>query len=687
MRRLAPSPKRARLCGFRSFRAEKFLRPQRSFLLAERGGFNLIIYMKSYLLYVVGAACVAAESFVFADAPAKPAEFNPYGVCAHLSRWEFPFADDEMKLMKDAGIGGFRTDFDWGAIEKKNGTLDFSVWDALVEKSQKHGVEVLPIASGYVPERVRPFPRHPDEFAEFYAKAASRYEGKMKYWEVVNEPDHISFWGGLTPNPREYSVLLKKTYTAIKKQAPTTTVLYGGVSGVPFEYIETTLKEGCGGYFDIMNVHPYNWGGVQEGVLIPKIEKLRALMKKYGVGEKPIWITEFGYFSSDINPCLRSYINRAVEKLGVKVSETTICHIGDEKYNFYSDAFRGCVSRIFPNAKKYKRITFDKLKKLSPQKYPVLYIGGNEHFPYAYIEDLYNYVKEGGIAVHTGGIPFYYNAKIDKNQNLMRCGGDRNTMKIFRLASKTWSDADMQFVKPLLGNKRPYRQAILHKESGKGFEDIKPNGFYHGRLYLSDEAVAPEDSFEPFLYAKFGDKKIPVGATLKYGGDMKGAFVAIFSDGGENATEELQAKMLPREYLLARAAGVERVYKYSFRSNENNYMRESHFGIIHRNLDPKPAYVAYKTLTEMLGNAVPAYRQEGILNVATWKKSDGTPVCAVWTRMYPRKLKIKFDGAPTSARNYLGKPVKFKASDGTVSLNAGGGVVYIEGIENPVFVK
>lgn len=55
--------------------------------------------------------------------------------------------------------------------------------------------------------------------------------------------------------------------------------------------------------------------------------------------------------------------------------------------------------------------------------------------------------------------------------------------------------------------------------------------------------------------------------------------------------------------------------------------------------------------------------------------------------MYLRKLKIKFDGAPTSARNYLGKPVKFKASDGTVSLNAGGGVVYIEGIENPVFVK
>lgn len=144
---------------------------------------------------------------------------------------------------------------------------------------------------------------------------------------------------------------------------------------------------------------------------------------------------------------------------------------------------------------------------------------------------------------------------------------------------------------------------------------------------------------------------------------MKGAFVAIFSDGGENATEELQAKMLPREYLLARAAGVERVYKYNFRSNENNYMRESHFGIIHRNLDPKPAYVAYKTLTEMLGNAVPAYRQEGILNVATWKKSDGTPVCAVWMRMYLRKLKIKFDGAPTSARNYLGKPVKFKASD------------------------
>lgn len=652
------------------------------FFLAERLTFGFNFRMKEYLLYVVAAVCCAGGNSLFAADSKKTDVENPYGVCAHLSRSEFDIAPDEIRLMREAGIGGFRTDFDWSAVENKNGELDFSRWDKLVEYSKEGGVEVLPIISGSVPARMRPFPHHPDEFAEAYGKAVARYKGKIKFWEIVNEPDHISFWGGLEPNPAEYSVLLKKTSEAVRKNNPDAVVLYGGVSGIPFEFIEETLKRGCGKYFDIMNVHPYNWGGIQEGVLIPRIERLRALMKKYGIGDKPIWITEFGYFSSDINPCLKAYIKRAVEKLGVDISKTTVCYLGDDKYNFFSDAFTGSVKRIFPNAKKYKRITFDKLGKLSPEKYPLLYLGGNESYPYEFIEPLYNYVRDGGIAVHSGGLPFYFNTKLDKDGNTMRCGGDRSTMKIFRLSSKTWNDADMKFVKPALGNTRPYRQAILKKESGKGFEDIKPDGFYHGRLYVSGDAAGPEDKFEPFLYAVFGDKKIPIGATLKYGGDMKGAFVAIFTSGGENATEEVQGKMIPREYILARAAGVERVYKYNFRSFEANHMRESHFGIVHKNLEPKPAYIAYKTLTKMLGTAVPKYEKVGVFHTASWTRADGTPVFAVWTGMYKRGVSISFEGEVKSVSDYLGKEVSYRASDGKVRLTADGGVVYIEGIRN-----
>ena len=38
---------------------------------------------------------------------------SPYGACAHLNRWEFPEMKQELRMMKDAGIGLDRTDLDW----------------------------------------------------------------------------------------------------------------------------------------------------------------------------------------------------------------------------------------------------------------------------------------------------------------------------------------------------------------------------------------------------------------------------------------------------------------------------------------------------------------------------------------------------------------------------------------------
>ena len=150
------------------------------FFLAERLTFGFNFCMKEYLLYVVAAVCCAGGNSLFAADSKKTDVENPYGVCAHLSRSEFDIAPDEIRLMREAGIGGFRTDFDWSAVENKNGELDFSRWDKLVEYSKEGGVEVLPIISGSVPARMRPFPHHPDEFAEAYGKAVARYKGKIK---------------------------------------------------------------------------------------------------------------------------------------------------------------------------------------------------------------------------------------------------------------------------------------------------------------------------------------------------------------------------------------------------------------------------------------------------------------------------------------------------------------------------
>ena len=94
------------------------------------------------------------------------------------------------------------------------------------------------------------------------------------------------------------------------------------------------------------------------------------------------------------------------------VKEITVGHLSDEKYGIFSDAFTGDVKAMIPNAKKYRRITFDKLKTLSVEKCPVLFMGDNEAFPYDYLDDLRSYLAKGGVVVSSGDVPFYFDVKI-----------------------------------------------------------------------------------------------------------------------------------------------------------------------------------------------------------------------------------------------------------------------------------
>lgn len=607
---------------------------------------------------------------------------NPFGVCAHLSRWEFDCADAELKLMKEAGISAFRTDFDWGAIEREKGNFNYSKWDALVAKAESAGVEISTIIPGGVPKYARPFPYHLDEFAQATEKFVTHYKGKIKYWEMVNEPNHISFWGGLQPNADEYRALIKKLYPAIKKANPDAVALFAGVAGTPFPYIESVFKDGGAKCFDVMNIHPYSWGEPPENSLVSRIKRTRALMKKYDVGDKPIWITEMGYTSAKPNPCTKKYIERAIKICGYDVKEIVIGHLSDEKYGFYSDAFVGDVKSMIPNARKYQRVTFEKLKRLSPEVCPVLFIGENEGFPYDYLDAMRTYLANGGIVVFTGGVPFYFDIKVDKNGNIKRTSVGRKTMEYFRIDVKSKNDDDMKFVNSYLSNVRAKRGDVVKKESCKEFADIKPIGDYIGRVYASQKTMGKDDKFIPIINAVFGDKKIPLGAIYKYGGDMKGAFIAMFSKGREYASENLQAQMLPRQYILARSEGVQRIFKYCFRNNERDYTRESHFGIIRKNLEPKPAYYAYKTMSEMLGDAIPVVKNHNGLYFAEWTKSDGTSVSAIWTGMYKKRVNIDFSGDVKTVKNYLGKDISYKVTDKTISLTVSGGIVYIVGIKD-----
>lgn len=245
----------------------------------------------------IALASITAGSVLAASAPAEDQQgLSPYGVCAHISRGdEHPFARKELALMRKAGIGWVRTDFSWSGVERRPGTWSFEQLDETVAWAEAAGVRILPILD-YDVSWARPAHRHLDQWLQYVRRLVTRYKGRLRYWEVWNEPNLEHFWHD-KPDPKDYTKMLKATYEAIKQIDPEAVVLLGGTAGIPWSYLEGVYQSGGRDSFQVMNVHPYRYPQTPEQrPLYDDLVRLRRLMDQYEADSgKPIWITEFGW--------------------------------------------------------------------------------------------------------------------------------------------------------------------------------------------------------------------------------------------------------------------------------------------------------------------------------------------------------------------------------------------------------
>ena len=215
---------------------------------------------------------------------------NPYGSCAHVTRGEPP--DRTCEMLRAAGLGWVRSDFDWSALERKPGEWNFAKFDEVVAQCEARGIQLLPIL-GYSTGWANPTHEHLDQWGAYVRKVVTHYGKRLPVLEVWNEENISGFWKN--PNPTNYLAVLKRAYEAVKAESGDLRVAFGGTAGVPFAFIEEVYKLGGAKYFDIMNIHPYTHPRRPEGEMDVQIEKLRTIMKKYGDEKKPIWITEVGW--------------------------------------------------------------------------------------------------------------------------------------------------------------------------------------------------------------------------------------------------------------------------------------------------------------------------------------------------------------------------------------------------------
>lgn len=224
--------------------------------------------------------------------------------------------------LADLGVGLLRRDFLWHEIEPERGRFDFDPYDALVDDAAAHGVELLallaygnPWAAGGAGDVHVP-PDDPADFAAFAAAVADRYRGRVRRFEVWNEPNHPLFWLCAEACPlgdaARYAALIESTYAALHAVDSTVEVAFGGtvylsqIGTLPTgpEFARVALAAGAADAFDAMAFHAYSSypplappeaSSELEVSLPDKIAAFDSALAAAGRAGTPLWLTEIGW--------------------------------------------------------------------------------------------------------------------------------------------------------------------------------------------------------------------------------------------------------------------------------------------------------------------------------------------------------------------------------------------------------
>ncbi|OGV49891.1 MAG: hypothetical protein A2017_05685 [Lentisphaerae bacterium GWF2_44_16] len=201
-------------------------------------------------------------------------------------------------LVKELGFTWYR--FDVFAVEP-NDELD-----TIVPPAEKAGIKLYPTL--HPPIELRPYTTLPSRFDnnDVYKKCfeharsvAGKWRGRIKVWDLSNEPDGWVIKDERHGNKREdyepnlvavAAAILKGQSDGIKAGDPDAKVSLNTGGWLHYGFVDLMIENGIN--FDILSWHWYNEMGDID--CIKKMENFNLLkeLKKY---DKPIWLGEYNY--------------------------------------------------------------------------------------------------------------------------------------------------------------------------------------------------------------------------------------------------------------------------------------------------------------------------------------------------------------------------------------------------------
>jgi hypothetical protein len=231
---------------------------------------------------------------------------NYFGMTViHFAKVNMPLAFGTMRSW-DASPG-----VAWADSNPSPGVYDFTNLDKLMKLAQSHNAELLytlgrppqwassrPTAKGpYGPGQCAA-PNNLKDWDDYLSAIATHAAGKIKYWEVWNEPDDPRFYCG---DIATMVTLAQHANRILKKIDPRAVILSPAVTGGPGpEWIGQFLSSGGASLIDVVSFHGY-WSSKAEDVNTV-VASYQAVMKANNIATKPLWDTEASWAGFGKNP-------------------------------------------------------------------------------------------------------------------------------------------------------------------------------------------------------------------------------------------------------------------------------------------------------------------------------------------------------------------------------------------------
>lgn len=196
------------------------------------------------------------------------------------------------------GVRVIRNPVSWDVIQPRaDAPIDWSGVDTVIEQHAAHGIEVIMMVHG-CPEWARlegatgrgnTVPPDPGAWRTYMRTFATRYAGRVRFWENWNEPD-LHYYSG---NAAQYLEMQRIFFEEIKAVNPQARVMTGGFGDIDHPaskpgFIETILRDGRQ-WFDVIAYHRHGY--------FPEFSRaldgsFRDLLRETGNASTPLYFTE-----------------------------------------------------------------------------------------------------------------------------------------------------------------------------------------------------------------------------------------------------------------------------------------------------------------------------------------------------------------------------------------------------------